>query len=171
MSGFALALVLTGAVLHAIWNIMAKKVGGGASFVFLYGAVGVVAAIPLAAWSWSRQPQHFTGTMWGAAAVSALIHVFYSLVLQKAYREADFAVVYPVARGSGPMLAVMIAFLLLGERPSLIGWLSVGAILVGLFVSAGVASLWRGGQGRRHLGVFWGVATGLFIASYTVVDG
>jgi drug/metabolite transporter (DMT)-like permease len=172
MSGFALALVLTGAVLHAIWNIVAKKAGGGASFVFLYGVVGVVAAMPLAAWAWTRQPQHFTAMMWLAAASSAVIHIFYSLILQKAYREADFAVVYPVARGSGPMLAVLIAFLLLGERPSLVGWLSVGSILVGLFISAGVASLWRGGgSGKRHLGVLWGMATGVFIASYTVVDG
>jgi drug/metabolite transporter (DMT)-like permease len=171
MSGLALALVLTGAVLHAIWNIVAKKAGGGASFVFLYGVVGVVAAIPLVAWAWTRQPQHFTAMMWVAAAASAVIHVFYALVLQKAYREADFAVVYPVARGSGPMLAVVIAFLLLGERPSLVGWLSVGSILAGLFVSAGIASFWRGGSGRRRLGVLWGMATGAFIASYTVVDG
>jgi drug/metabolite transporter (DMT)-like permease len=92
-------------------------------------------------------------------------------VLQKAYREADFAVVYPVARGSGPMLAVVIAFLLLGERPSPIGWLSVGAILAGLFISAGITSLWRSGSGKRRLGVLWGVATGAFIASYTVIDG
>jgi drug/metabolite transporter (DMT)-like permease len=130
-----------------------------------------VAAAPLAAWAWTRQPQHFDATMWSAAAASAAIHIFYSLVLQKAYREADFAVVYPVARGSGPMLAVLIAFLLLGERPSPIGWLSVGSILTGLFASAGVAGLWRGGSGGRRLGVLWGLATGAFIASYTVVDG
>lgn len=171
MSGFALTLVLTGAVLHAIWNIVAKKAGGGASFVFLYGVVGIVGAAPLVAWVWARQPQHFDATMWIAAIASALIHVFYALVLQKAYRAADFAVVYPVARGSGPMLAVLIAFLLLGERPSLIGWLSVGSILTGLFASAGIAGLLRGQSSRRHLGVLWGLATGAFIASYTVVDG
>jgi drug/metabolite transporter (DMT)-like permease len=171
MSGVALALVLAGAVCHALWNIAAKKAKGGASFVFLYGLVSVVAAVPVAVWTWVRQPQYFDGTMWFAVLGTALIHVLYSLVLQKAYREADFAVVYPVARGSGPMLAVAIAVLLLGERPSLIGWLSVAAILAGVFVSAGAAGLRRGGAEKRRSGVLWGVATGAFIAAYTVLDG
>ena len=171
MSGTALALVLAGAFCHAVWNIVAKKAGGGAAFVFLFGVVSVVAAAPVAAWTWTRLPQHFDATMWCAAAGSGLIHVLYSLVLQKAYREADFAVVYPVARGTGPMLSVAVAILLLGEAPSLVGGVSVGTILIGVFVSAGVAGLWRGGAQKRHLGALWGAATGAFIAAYTVLDG
>jgi drug/metabolite transporter (DMT)-like permease len=171
MSGLALALVLTGAVCHAIWNIVAKKSQGGAAFVFLYGVVSIAAAVPVAAWTWARQPQHFNAAMWSAVAASALIHVFYSLTLQKAYREADFAVVYPVARGTGPMLSVLLAILLFEERPSLIGWLAVAAILAGVFVSAGAGAIRRGGARERRLGVLWGMATGAFIAAYTVLDG
>ena len=171
MSGDALALVLAGAFCHAVWNIVAKKAGGGAAFVFLFGVVSVLAAAPVAAWTWMRLPQHFDATMWFAAAASGLIHVLYSLVLQKAYREADFAVVYPVARGTGPMLSVVVAILLLGEQPSLVGCLSVVAILIGVFVSAGATGIWRGGAHQRHLGVLWGMATGVFIAAYTVLDG
>ncbi|MDR0440250.1 MAG: DMT family transporter [Candidatus Accumulibacter sp.] len=171
MSGFALALVLTGAVCHAIWNIVAKKSQGGAAFVFLYGVFSVAAAMPVAAWAWTRQPQYFDAVMWVAVAASALIHVLYSLILQKAYREADFAVVYPVARGTGPMLSALLAILLLGERPSPVGYLSIAAILAGVFVSAGANALWRGGARERRLGVLWGVATGAFIAAYTVLDG
>jgi drug/metabolite transporter (DMT)-like permease len=171
MSGVALALVLAGAICHAVWNIVAKKAGGGAFFVFLYGVVSIAAAIPLAVWTWTHLPQQFDGMMWFAVVASALVHVFYSLVLQKAYREADFAVVYPVARGTGPMLSVLVAILLLGERPSLVGCLSVVAILTGAFVSAGAASLWRGSAQKRQLGVLWGLATGAFIAAYTILDG
>ncbi|GHU07221.1 membrane protein [Betaproteobacteria bacterium] len=171
MSGVALALVLAGAFCHAVWNIVSKKARGGADFVFLYGVVSIVAATPLAAWMWTQQPQYFDATMWFAVVASALIHVFYSLVLQKAYREADFAVVYPVARGTGPMLSVVVAILLLGERPGLIGCLSVAAILAGVFVSAEGAGIWRGGAQKRQLGVLWGLATGAFIAAYTVLDG
>jgi drug/metabolite transporter (DMT)-like permease len=156
-----------------LWNIVAKKAGGGAAFVFLFGVVSLVAVAPVAVWTWMRQPQYFDGTMWFATAASALTHVFYALALQKAYREADFSVVYPVARGSGPMLSVVVAILLLGERPSLLGGLSVAAILLGVFVLAGAARLWRGGlyAEKRRLGVLWGLATGAFIASYTVLDG
>jgi drug/metabolite transporter (DMT)-like permease len=171
MSGLALALVLTGAVCHAIWNIVAKKAQGGAAFVFLYGVVSVAAAAPVAVWTWTRQPQYFGAAMWVAVTASALIHVFYSLTLQKAYREADFAVVYPVARGTGPMLSALLAILLFGERPSLIGYLSITAILSGVFVSAGASAILRGGARERRLGVLWGMATGVFIAAYTVLDG
>ena len=172
MSSTALLLVLAGAFCHAVWNIVAKKAGGGAPFVFLFGVVSVVAAAPVAAWAWMQHPQIFTATMWLAVVVSALVHVFYSLVLQKGYRESDFAVVYPVARGTGPMLSVVAAILLLGEAPSLLGCLSVGAVLVGVFVSAGALDIWRGGDmHKRRLGVLWGMATGVFIATYTVIDG
>lgn len=187
MSGTALALVLAGAICHAVWNIVAKKASGGAAFVFLFGLVSVVAATPVAAWAWLQHPQRFDATMWCAAAASALVHVFYSLVLQKAYREADFAIVYPVARGSGPMFSVLAAVLLLGEQPSWLGWIAVAAIIVGVFVVAGVTRFFAGshdatravGEGGRRLedaggyrvGASWGLATGVFIATYTLIDG
>lgn len=172
MSGLALVLVLTGAVCHAVWNIVAKKAGGGGAFVFLFGLVSVAAAAPVAVWAWAQHPQRFDGPMWFAAVTSAVVHVLYSLVLQKAYREADFAVVYPVARGTGPMLSVVAAILLLGETPSLVGWLAVAAILAGVIVSAGAGGIWRGrGLHERHVGVLWGMATGAFIAAYTILDG
>lgn len=172
MSAAALALVLAGALCHAIWNIVAKKAGGGLVFVWLFGVVSVIAAAPLAAWAWQMHPQDFDTRMWIAALGSGLVHVVYSLVLQKAYRVSDFAVVYPVARGSGPMLSVLAAILLLGEAPSLLGWLGVGAVLTGVFVSAGALNiLGTPGLHQRHRGVLWGLLTGLFIASYTVIDG
>ena len=172
MSAAALALVLAGALCHAIWNIVAKKAGGGLVFVWLFGLVSVIAAAPLAAWAWQMHLQTFDTRMWIAALGSGLVHVVYSLVLQKAYRVSDFAVVYPVARGSGPMLSVLAAILLLGETPSLLGWLGVGAVLTGVFVSAGALNiLGNPGLHQRHLGVLWGLLTGVFIASYTVIDG
>lgn len=174
MSATALALVLAGACCHAIWNITAKKAGGGLAFVWLFGLVSVVAALPLVYWTWTAHPQTFSRSMWLAALGSGLVHVVYSLVLQQAYRESDFAVVYPVARGSGPMFSVVAAIALLGETPSLVGCFAVAAILGGIFVSAGAIELLRGAQARsrsRQLGVLWGLLTGVFIAGYTVIDG
>ena len=172
MSASALALVLAGALCHAIWNIVAKKAGGGVLFVWLFGAVSVLAAAPIACWAWLEHPQIFSHWMWFAALASGLVHVLYSLVLQKAYRVSDFAVVYPIARGTGPMLSVLAAIILLGEKPSPIGWISVAAVLLGVFISAGGINIFRSTPGHpRHLGVLWGMLTGLFIASYTVIDG
>ena len=172
MSASALALVLAGALCHAIWNIVAKKAGGGVLFVWLFGAVSVLAAAPIACWAWLEHPQIFSHWMWFAALASGLVHVLYSLVLQKAYRVSDFAVVYPIARGTGPMLSVVAAIILLGEKPSPVGWISVAAVLLGVFISAGGINIFRSTPGHpRHLGVLWGMLTGLFIASYTVIDG
>jgi drug/metabolite transporter (DMT)-like permease len=172
MNATALSLVLAGATCHAIWNVVAKKSGGGLVFVWLFGLVSIVAAVPVVYWVWGNSPQVFDGWMWFAALASGLIHVVYSLVLQKAYRESDFAVVYPVARGTGPMLSVVAAIILLGEKPSLLGWMAIVLILIGVFVSAGAMNLFRGKISReRRLGVIWGVTTGAFIAAYTVIDG
>ena len=174
MSALALALVLCGALCHAIWNIVAKKSAGGLPFVWLFGQVSVVAALPVAAWIWHTTPQTFDTRMWLAAIGSGVIHIVYSLVLQKGYRVSDFAVVYPIARGSGPMLTVVAAVLLLGEMPSLTGALSVAAILCGLFISADGGRIFRARKDdnrTRQLGVIWGLLTGLCIASYTLLDG
>ena len=172
MSTGALALVLSGALCHALWNIVAKKAGGGLEFVWLFGGVSVIAAAPLALWVWTVHAQTFTTAMWFAALASGVIHVLYSLVLQRGYKVGDFAVVYPIARGTGPVLSVLAAVTFLGEKPSAIGWLGVAAVVAGVFVSAGAANLLRGNPTRqRNKGVLWGILTGVFIATYTVIDG
>lgn len=175
MTATTLALVLAGALCHALWNIAAKRVASGAvgavAFVWLFGCVSLVFATPLALWTWHRQPQHFDGWMWAAALGSGLVHVGYSLVLQRGYRVADFAVVYPVARGSGPLLAVLGAVLCLGEVPSALGWLGVALVLGGVMLTASGQQAASVDARRRRLGVAWGLLTGLCIASYTVIDG
>jgi len=173
MSLAALLLVLAGAALHAAWNIVAKRAaGGGVVFVWLFGLVSIALAAPLAAWTWWRHPQGLTPAMGAAVLASAAVHVLYSLVLQRGYREGAFSVVYPVARGSGPLFSVAAALMVWAERPSALGWAGVAALLAGLFVSAGGSQLLRRGDapGQRS-GVYWGLLTGLFIAGYTLIDG
>ncbi|MGH8760575.1 MAG: DMT family transporter [Burkholderiales bacterium] len=172
MSVGTLALVLAGAMCHALWNILAKRAAGGPLFVWLFGCVSVVAAAPVALWTWWTHPQTFDAWMWMAALASGLVHVVYSLVLQQGYRVSDFAVVYPVARGTGPLMSVLGAVVLLSEVPSVLGWLGVALVLGGVFMTAGAMDLLSGGDAsRRRLGVLWGVLTGLCIACYTVIDG
>ena len=173
MSAYTLALVLAGAVCHALWNIVAKRAAGGTLFVWPFGCVSVAAAAPVALVAWRLHPQAFDGWMWLAVLASALVHVVYLLVLQKGYRVGDFAVVYPMARGTGPLLAVLGAVVVLGELPSALGWLGVALVLAGVFMMAGAASgVAAGGDAqRRRRGVLWGALTGCCIAGYTVIDG
>lgn len=106
----------------------------------------------------------------GCLLLSGLIHLAYSLCLQRGYQVADPSVVYPVARGTGPMLSSLGAFLLLNETPSHRGLLGLFAVIVGigLISTRGDFGAFRRPGGRA--GVGWGTATGSLIAAYTVLD-
>lgn len=91
--------------------------------MWLFGLVSLLAMAPLILAAWWIQLQIFSPVMRFAAIASGLVHVLYLLGLQRGYRVGSFAVDYPVARGTGPVLTVMAAVLLLGERPSAwAGW-------------------------------------------------
>ncbi|GHF61761.1 drug/metabolite transporter (DMT)-like permease [Amycolatopsis bartoniae] len=129
MNGTALSLVLVAAVVHAGWNLAAKRVtGGGARFVFLYYTVSAVVCVPLAVVALVLEPQRPQWTWLLAAPLTAVFHVLYGVVLQRGYAVGDLSVVYPLARGSGPLLSVFTAVVLLGERPGVLGL--VGAVLI-----------------------------------------
>jgi drug/metabolite transporter (DMT)-like permease len=171
MNSTALSLVVAGALLHALWNLFAKKASGGLPFVWLFGLVSLAVAIPFGVSAWYANSAQLTLQAWIAIAASALVHLVYSLVLQKGYRESDFSVVYPLARGTGPLFAVFGAMLVLGEVPSLLGWIGIAAVLMGIFLISGVAQVFIAPPPKARAGLFWGVITGLFIAAYTVIDG
>lgn len=171
MNSEALALVISGALLHALWNLFAKKASGGLPFVWLFGLVSLVVALPFGASSWYSNAEQISGQAWGAIVASALVHVVYSLVLQKGYRASDFSIVYPLARGSGPLFSVFGAMVVLGESPSLLGWLGILVILAGIFLISGFRHTLTGSSPKVRSGLFWGIITGLSIATYTVIDG
>jgi drug/metabolite transporter (DMT)-like permease len=170
MNGSALTLVLTAALVHAIWNLCAKRVpDGGAHFVFLYYTVGAVVVPPVAVVSVVVSGQRPTWTWLAAGAVTALLHTAYGVVLQRGYDVGDLTVVYPLARGGGALMAVVVAVGVLGERP---GWLgAAGALLIvaGVF-AVGFASDATTDHARRRAGVRYGLLTGAAIAAYTLWD-
>jgi drug/metabolite transporter (DMT)-like permease len=172
----ALGLVIVAALLHAFWNILAKKTGGNRHFV-LMGAVLVVALwAPAALWLGWREVPRWGAHEWALVGASGLLHLLYFEVLMKGYRVAELTVVYPVARGTGPLLSSIVAVLVLGESLGVQGALGVLAICIGVFVIAGGPAMLRATQdparrARVRAGVAWGAATGMFIAGYTVLDG
>ncbi|NRQ31433.1 EamA family transporter [Nonomuraea sp. NN258] len=166
MSPWALVLVLVAAVAHACWNLLSKKASqaDGIVFLWLVAAAATVIWAPLFAGFLLVTGVRPTWTDLGLAGVSTLVHLGYFVLLQLGYRKGDLSVVYPVARGTGPMLASLVAVLMLDERP---GPLGVAGILL---VGAGVF-LMSGGRGAADLkGTAFGLAVGLFIAAYTVWD-
>jgi drug/metabolite transporter (DMT)-like permease len=172
----ALALVIVAALLHAFWNILAKKTGGNRHFVWMGVVLVVLIYAPLALWLGLREVPTWGAREWAFVCASGVLHLLYFEVLMKGYRVSELTVVYPVARGTGPLISSLVAVIVLGETLSVQGALGVLAICVGVFVIAGGPALLRATQdparrARVHAGVAWGAATGVFIAGYTVLDG
>src|SRR5699024_5443225 len=137
MSALPLALVLLAALCHAVWNLAAKRVAdGGFAFVWCYDAASVVLWAPLALVVLARSGAGILPALLPAALVSGLIHVAYQLTLPTGYARADLGVVYPVARGPGPVLSKVIAILLLGERPGWQAGAGAAVVVAGLHVAA-----------------------------------
>lgn len=172
----ALALVIFAGLIHASWNIAAKKAGGDARFACFTALVMMVFWAPVGLWlGWQQVPSW--GLMeWGFITVSGILHVLYYVVLLRGYRKADLTVVYPLARGSGPLLSSLVAIVFLGEQISALGGLGIVAVVGGVFLVAGGPGLFRQAhdphkRARIRKGMVYGLLTGVFIASYTVVDG
>ncbi|MFO1338294.1 MAG: DMT family transporter [Burkholderiaceae bacterium] len=176
MSWIALALVLVAALLHATWNVAAKKAGGNHHFVLMGAVLIVVFWAPLGIWAaWDAVPR-WGGLEWGLIVASGLTHLVYFNVLLKGYRVSDLTVVYPVARGTGPLLSSLGAMLLLAEWPSLVGLAGLAGIVGGIWLIAGGPALWAKAhdpaqRARVRAGIGWGALTGVLIAAYTLIDG
>ena len=176
MPTYALALVLVAGLIHASWNIAAKKAGGDVRFATFTGLVMMVFWAPLGIYLGIDELPRWGRIEWLLVAASALLHTLYFIVLLRGYRKADLTVVYPLARGSGPLLSSVAAIVLLGEQISALGVLGIAGVIGGVFLIAGGPGLWRAShdparRARVRKGMVYGLLTGAFIASYTVVDG
>ncbi|MBL9214813.1 MAG: EamA family transporter [Opitutaceae bacterium] len=168
MSALALLLVVLAAVMHATWNLASKRAAGGLPFVWVSGVLSLALWTPVvAAWAWFH-PAAFTLAGAGFMVLSGLLHAGYSIYLQRAYRAGDFSLVYPLARGTGPLLSALAAIVFLGERPTPPALAGIALIILSIFFLTGGTALWQ-----RHPhgpAILNGVLCGLFIAAYTVAD-
>lgn len=167
----SLFLVVLASFIHASWNLLAKRAASvGPVFVFAYNLIACIAYAPWVIWLLVRGGITWTGTGIGFVLLSGLIHLAYSLCLQRGYQMADLSVVYPVARGTGPMLSTIGAFLILGETPTGTGLIGLALVVVGILLIATQGKLSAFTRPGGQAGIRWGTATGGLIASYTVVD-
>jgi len=171
MSYASLILVILAAMAHATWNLLAKRAAMvGPVFVFAYGLCATLLYAPWVVWILLHEGMHWTWPVVLCILASSALHLGYSLCLQRGYQVADLSVVYPIARGTGPLLSTTGAFMLLGEPATTTGIAGMLCVVGGVLLIAtqGKLSLFR--QPQAWLGVRWGVVIGLFIAAYTVVD-
>jgi uncharacterized membrane protein len=164
----AFLAVLLAAFTHASWNLVAKTAARSAHFVWLYSIASLLIWTGPVIWVLAHAHWHPGPLPWLALVGTALLHLAYSLSLQAGYRAGDLSLVYPIARGTGPLLSFAGAALLLGERPALIPLLGVLLVVSGIVL---VADLGRTRLHSPRAGILWGLFIGACIASYTLNDG
>ena len=164
------AMVLAAAVAHAVWNLASKfKRGDALLFVCAYTYASALLCVPISIAIVADARQVLDWRLLAGAGVSAVLHTAYSLTLQAGYDRAELGVVYPVARGTGPVLTMLFAILLLGEQLTATAVFGAALVVAGILVVTG--NPFRRASRRPLQGLLWGAATGATIAAYTLWDG
>ena len=169
MSLYVLVLVLTAAVLHASWNLLAKKTKGKTPFIWLQYVVSNILYWPFLFFQTNHGASVYSLPLLLFSFSSALLHLGYFIVLQKGYRSADLSVVYPLARGSAPLVSFIAAILFLHEPLKLSSVIGLFLVIGGVLIITGL-SFKKEENSKIMTGVSYGLLTGLFIALYTFND-
>jgi uncharacterized membrane protein len=165
-----IGLVAISAVLHVAWNVRLKTAGDPlrAATVGMLAATAAIVPVGTVAWWLSGQPTlPVDGIVLGVA--SGTVEAIYFVLLSAAYRRGDLSVVYPIARGTAPLLAVAIGVGILGERLGVAGFIGVALLLLGFLL---LQQPWRALRGHTGLdpSIAFALATGVTIASYSAID-
>ena len=158
-----LPLVLLAAVCHASWNALLKASENPLSLAARAMSLGTLVALPPVAALWLAQGRPGLPLAgWLLALASAGLELGYFITLSIAYQRGELSVVYPIARGTAPLLAVVVGLVLLGERVHLVAFAGI------LFLLAGMWAVRRPSSAGSALGP--ALLTGIVIAAYTSLD-
>lgn len=172
MEPFVVGLVLVAAVLHVVWNVLLKTAGDPlrTAAVGVLAATLVVVPLAVAGW-WLAERPAIPGEALALALGSGIVETAYFVLLSAAYRRGDLSIVYPTARGTAPLLAVIVGVVVLGERLDPIGAVGVGALVAGiLLLQRPWLALAAGADRRARAAATYALASGICIAGYTALD-
>jgi drug/metabolite transporter (DMT)-like permease len=160
MTPTVVSLVLGAALLHATWNALLRS---GADRLWSIVVMGIVSATVALPFTWLlASPEQAS---WPYIGLSAVLQISYCLLLVRTYRDGDLVQIYPIARGSSPMLVTLGAAVFAGEN---LGPIALSGVAM---VSFGIIGLTFGRDRPNLKSILAALATGLFIAGYTVTDG
>jgi drug/metabolite transporter (DMT)-like permease len=172
MTGIALAIVLAAAFLHACWNYLAKKSRNKIVFIWWFLLAALVIYLPMLIYFWPQTIISRAG--WLCIAATGVLHFMYFWFLGGAYERGDLSLVYPLSRGSGPLLVPLLAILFINEQLSALGAFGITLIIAGIytihlrsFSLDGFLEPFRAARGSASV---WALLTGGTIAAYSLVD-
>ena len=172
MTGLSLVLVLVSALAHASWNFLLKRSQDQEVFLWCLLAVTAVLLAPLGVFLFWKFP--FGGQGWLLVGVTVALHAVYFVLLGRSYASGDLSLVYPIARGTGPVLVPILAVVILGETIAFPAILGIAAVVAGIYT----VSLWGNFRALaahplallKNPGTRYAVLTGLTITCYAIVD-
>lgn len=171
MPTLAIALVLIAAVLHAGWNVLLKTSGDTLTTAVRLQAIGTIVLVPVAAvaWLWNDRPPVSATAFWLAMG-SAVLEAAYFVCLASAYRRGGLSLVYPLARGSAPVLSVVVGIGLLQEQLAPTALVGVAFLLAGILLVARPWQAFRATDPAHRAAIGFALLTGASIAAYSTVD-
>lgn len=178
MTALATLMVLGSALMHATWNMLAKRSGHPLAFLWLVNVASMVIFLPVFAWAlWEYG---LPASSLPFVIATGILHILYISFLSQAYRYGALSIAYPISRGTGVMLVPIIAVPLLGEETAPVGLLGIGLVLLGIIglhihEIIGAFDPQRAETTIQHRmasnrGAIYALITGLTIAAYSLVD-
>jgi drug/metabolite transporter (DMT)-like permease len=156
--------VLLAAAVHAGWNALIKR---GRDPLFETTLVHAWVALPALGAIALLPPPGPTASL--CLAASCAVHCVYYHALAAAYRSGDLSFAYPIMRGAAPMFTALLAVALLGERPSIAGWLGVAAVCAGVLAIGAAGARGTDDRARRRA-LGWALLSATTIVAYTLID-
>jgi uncharacterized membrane protein len=172
MSGTALSIVLVAAFLHAFWNYLTKKSLNKIAFIWWVVLFSNIFFFPMFLYYWPSVAISSAG--WSCIVATGIFHALYFWFMGGAYQRGDLSLVYPLSRGSGPLLVPILAVLLINEQLSASGVLGITLVIAGIFSihlrSFSIQSMREPFLTIRGGASLWALCTGGTIAGYSLVD-
>jgi uncharacterized membrane protein len=172
MSGLALGIVLVAALFHASWNYLAKKSRKKLAFIWLFLLIASLGYLPMFLYFWRQLSIPPAG--WACIVATGVLHALYFWFMGGAYERGDLSLVYPLSRGSGPLLVPILAIAFLSEQLSLAGALGICLVVVGIYFihlnSFSLDSMLEPLRAMQGSASIWALCTGGTIAAYSLVD-
>lgn len=172
MSGLALVIVVIAAILHASWNLLAKKSKKKMAFIWWFLLIATIGYLPMFLYYWPGTTVSPTG--WICIVATGILHALYFWFMGGAYERGDLSLVYPLSRGSGPLLVPVLAIIFLQEQLSFAGVVGIFLVVLGIYVihlkSFSMVSFIGPFRALRGSASVWALCTGGTIAGYSLVD-
>jgi uncharacterized membrane protein len=172
MSSLALGIVLLAALFHACWNFLAKRSRKKMAFIWWFLLVAVIGYLPM--FLYFGAGLEVTAGGWVCILTTGILHALYFWFVGGAYERGDLSLVYPLSRGSGPLLVPILAVIFLQEQLTWPGTVGIALVVLGIYLihlkAFTLNSFLKPLRSMRGGASIWALCTGGTIAGYSLVD-